>query len=161
MGLVDKHKAVGFRVDDSDFRRLFARSSSVEPKLRTALRRNIRVAGKDVVIAMQSEVRSGTYATNRGLRDRIAAGMSLSILTGSKPGVMIRSAPTAMQANEKSMVAAWQSQKGWRHRVFNKDVWVTQMGRPFFFSTVAAHRDQVTGVVRAAMVEAAEYLRKA
>lgn len=154
-------EAVAIRVESRDFARLFGRSAAVERKLKTTLRRNIRIAGKDVVVDLQNEVRGGSYGTNRGLRDRIAAGIGVSLMTGAKPGIVITASPKAMQDNEKSMVAAWQSKKGWRHPAFgNPEVWVSQMGRPFFFSTVARRRDQITTVVRAAMVEAAESLKK-
>ncbi|TCJ23020.1 hypothetical protein [Nocardioides jejuensis] len=163
MSRLDRASQVGLFVDSRDFRTLFARSSLVEQQLRTTLRRNIRTEGKRIVSEVQAEAQRGSYKTNRGLRRRIAAGVQLSISTEARrPGVAIRATPKAMQPGEGNLVAAWQARRGWRHPVRgNAEKWVPQIGRPgFFYSTVSRQQPALTRVVRAAMVEAADSLRK-
>lgn len=49
-----------FTVDTRDFRELFARSSKVEPKLRTALRRRIRDAAESVADDVRAAALGGS-----------------------------------------------------------------------------------------------------
>lgn len=159
-----------FTVDTKDFRTLFARSSKVEPKLRTALRRRIRDAAKGVAEDVKAEALKpgegvGTKAgwTPRivrtkkgttGLRQNIAGAVKVGILTGnSRSGVRI--------TTNAPLAGAWQARRGWRHPVFDdRDTWVQQKGRPdYFYGTVWDGRDQVKSAVESAMQEAADSLK--
>ena len=84
-----------FTVDTRDFRELFARSSKVEPKLRTALRRRIRDAAKGVAEDVKAEALKpgetrSAHPRSTGMRARIAGSVKVGILTGaSRQGVQI------------------------------------------------------------------------
>lgn len=144
---------VTVRADVTEFKRLFDKSSQVDKKLKSALRRNIRRAGGEVADAVRSEVGQGT------LRSRIAAGVQVKVMTGARAGVTIVASSKAMGPGQESLVRAWESKKGWRHRVFGTGTYVTQTGHPYFRRTVFERRSKVTAAVEAAMVEAAESLR--
>jgi hypothetical protein len=155
-----------FTVDTKDFRTLFARSSKVEPKLRTALRRRIRDAAKGVAEDVKAEALKpgegvGTKAgwtprivRTTGLRQNIAGAVKVGILTGNaRSGVRI--------TTNAPLAGAWQARRGWRHPVFDdRDTWVQQKGRPdYFYGTVWDGRDQVKSAVESAMQEAADSLK--
>lgn len=135
-------------VDTTSFRALFSRSSQVEPKLRTALRRNIRNAAKGLADEVKAEAQAGQYQTNAGLRSRIASGVKVAILTGAnREGVRITSSGL--------LAAGWQSPKGWRHPVFGGNKRVQQFGRPgYFYRTIGAGAPRVRTAVEQAMAEA-------
>lgn len=147
-----------FTVDTRDFRELFARSSQVEPKLRTALRRRIRDAAKGVAEDVKAEALKpgetrSAHPRSTGMRARIAGSVKVGILTGaSRQGVQITA--------KAPLAGAWQAEKGWRHPVFGRTTRVRQMGRPGYFTrTVWDGRDQVKSAVESAMQEAADSLR--
>jgi len=157
------------RADVSDFKRLFEKSSLVEGKLKTALRRNIRVAAEqaaDKVRLTVSNSPGGTVSPNphsTGLRLAIAAGVKVKVMTGARAGVTIAASSAQMPTGKESLVRAWEigagSASGWRHPVFGKNVWVTQKGHPYFAKTIYDQKEQVRAAVEAAMVEAAESLK--
>ena len=139
--------------DVADFARLFARTSVVDAKLRTSLRRNIRNVAKLAAADSKREVlqpplRPGVNPHHTGLRQQIAAGIGVSILTGnSRVGVQITSRGFLARAYDKP--------QGWRHPTFgNTGVWSTTYGRPYFRDRLPLHRDAMTRAVAAAMTEA-------
>lgn len=154
-------------VDTASFGALFSRSSQVEPKLKTALRRRIRDAAKGLAQEVQQEARkpgegaqvdAGSVRQRRaapgrtgssGLREGIAARVAVQIMTGqSREGVRISSSGL--------LAGAWQAQSGWRHPVFgNRSVWAQQRGRPgYFYRTIGRGSPRVKSAVEAAMTEA-------
>lgn len=162
-----------FTVDTKDFRTLFSRSSQVEPKLRTALRRRIRNAAKGLAEEVKAEaLKPGEGSQRRegilrrkvyragagrstGLRQGIADSVKVNILTGStRQGVRITANGT--------LAGAWQG-KGWRHPVFeDRETWVAQRGRPGYFHKTIGHGSaRVREAVEAAMQEAADSLKGA
>jgi len=147
--------------DTTEFKRLFDKSSQVDKKLMTALRRNIRVAGERAADASRREVDSGG-PSKTGLRMGIAAGIKVKVMTGARAGVTIVASSAQMPAGKGSLVRAWEigggSAKGWRHPVFGKDVWVTQKGHPYFAKTIFDRRNDVRAAVEKAMEEAARSL---
>jgi hypothetical protein len=156
-----RRTGLDLHADTSDFQRLFARSSEVEPKLRTGLRRNIRqVAGgaaKDSQrTVLREPLRPSAQPKHTGLRSGIASGINVAVLTGNtRIGVAIVASGSALPADQRSILRAYGRARGWRHPVFNNpNVWVTQFGRPYFYSIIAQHRDETTRAVTSAMVEA-------
>jgi hypothetical protein len=143
---------IGLVVTTDDFKRLFARSSLVPAQLRTTLRRRIldvaKIAAGDVKAeVLKPPLHPAAQPTHRGLREGIAAGIGVSILTGnSRLGVQITS--------RGQMARAWDKPQGFRHRVFGQDVWVTGYGRPYFRDRIGTHTADVTKAVEAAMTEA-------
>ena len=148
-----------FTVDTKDFRTLFARSSKVEPKLRTALRRRIRDAAKGVAEDVKAEALKpgetrSAHPRSTGMRARIAGSVKVGILTGNaRSGVRI--------TTNAPLAGAWQARRGWLHPVFgDRDAWVQQRGRPdYFYGTVWDGRERVRSAVEGAMQEAADSLK--
>jgi len=153
------------RADTADFRRLFARSSLVDKKLKTALRRNIRAAAGRAAQAAREQVQQpaeteSAHPHHTGLRDRIAAGISVKVMTGARAGVTIVASSKAMRPGEESLVKAWEKERGWRHPVFGKAVWASQRGRPYFVRTISERQPAVRAAVEEAMREAARSLER-
>ena len=171
------------KADVAQFKRLFDKSSQVDKKLKTALRRNIRqaagVAAAEVkAAAMQPGGTVSAHPHHTGLRAKVAAGVSVKVMTGNRAGVTIVASARAMSEKEKSLVRAWEAEKGWRHPTFRKasrsaraalrlsrgghgasHQWVTQKGNPYFRKTITDRRDDVRLAVEKAMAEAAESLK--
>lgn len=176
-----------FTVDTKDFRELFARSSQVEPRLRTALRRRIRDAAKGVAEDVKTEAlqpgegvgkKGGwtprTVRTKTGTRVRLerrydysagrgrSTGLRQNIADAVKVGILTGNARSGVRiATNGTLAGAWQARRGWRHPVFDDRVaWVQQKGRPgYFYGTVWAGRDHVRGAVEAAMQDAIDSLK--
>lgn len=145
--------SVTTHADVTQFKRLFDKSSQVDKKLKTALRKNIRQAAGVAADAVKSELGSGA------LRSAIAAGISVKVMTGARAGVTIVASSKAMGPGQESLVRAWESKKGWRHPVFGKDAWTHQMGNPYFRKTITDHREQIRKAVEDAMSEALTSLK--
>lgn len=154
--------------DVADFKALFGKSSLVEAKLKTALRRNIRQAAGVAADASraQAEQAGGTVSANprsTGLRAGIAAGIQVKVMTGKRAGVTIVASSKAMGAGRESLVRAWEigggSARGWRHPVYGHDVWTTQRGHPYFAKTIFDHRPGIRAAVESSMTEAAASLK--
>ena len=145
------------RADVTEFKRLFDKSSQVDKKLMTALRKSIRVAGEKAADESRREVDSGG-ASKTGLRMGIAAGIKVKVMTGARAGVTIVASSAQMPAGKGSLVRAWEGAKGWRHPVFGTDTWVVQHGHPYFAKPIFDQRDSVRVAVEAAMEEAARSL---
>jgi hypothetical protein len=174
--------SIQVHADTTSFKRLFDKSSQVEPKLKTALRKRTRVAAEQLADTSRLEVMNhpgGTVSAkphHTGLRMAIASGITVKVMTGARAGVTIVASSAQMPAGKESLVRAWEigngTAKGWRHPVFDRDsqltpggkhgegqVWVTQKGHPYFARPIYTGRDVVTKAVEAAMVEAAESLK--
>lgn len=179
--------AAEFTVDTKDFRVLFARSSQVEPKLRTALRRRIRDAAKGVAEDVKAEALKpgegvGTkdgwtpriVRTKKGTRVRMerryaysagrgrSTGLRQNIAGAVKVGILTGNARSGVRITTNAPLAgAWQARRGWRHPVFgDREAWVQQKGRPdYFYGTVWGGRDRVKTAVEAAMKDAADSLK--
>lgn len=152
-------------VDASQLRRLAGKSSELEPKLKTALRRRLRAAAapaaSDVKAAiLQTPASGGNSGKHTGLRENMAAGVKVLVMAGKKAGVTIQTSASALPANQKSLVRAYGKKKGWRHLTFGHDPWQTQKGSPnYFYKPLGKHRAQFTAAARAAMSEAAQSLK--
>lgn len=171
-----------FTTDTTDFRALFAKSSKVEPKLRTALRRNIRTVAKGVAAEVKAEAlkpgdgvgkRAGwkarTVKTKNGRRVRLerqydysagsgrSTGLRQKISTSVKVGILTGASRQGVRISAGAPLAgAWQAQRGWRHPTFgNRAVWVQQRGNPgYFYTTVSRGSPRVKEAVEDAMREA-------
>jgi hypothetical protein len=137
-----------------DFRTLFARSSAVPENLRASLRKNIRTAAQVAAAASQREVlrptlRSGGRGRHTGLRERIAGGIKVSVITAANsPGVVITS-------TGDRLARAYDNPGGWKHPVFgNRRAWAVTHGRPYFRHTIAGYEPKIRDAVLQAMQEA-------
>ncbi len=136
-----------FRVDARQFAALLGKTSTVQPKLRAALRKRIRQAGEEIASDARARVGSGP------LRSRIAAGVRVQLSTTAN-GAGVRVTSTG------PLAGAWQAERGWRHPVFgHTSTWVRQSGSPgYFWQAVHAHSPRVRKSIEAAMREAVDSL---
>lgn len=155
---------IDFRTDAADLRNLLGKSSQVPERLRSALRKRIRQAAQVAADDSKRTVLGAPGTRSRhprhtGLRQGIADGIKVSVMTGARAGVTIRSTGAGLPADKRSLVLAYESRKGWRHPVFgDTERWVTQLGRPYFGAVIFKHRPEVTAAVEAALREAVEAL---
>lgn len=156
--------AIVGKVDVDMFRVLAGKSSALPPKLKAALRKRIRaaaqVAAQDAknhaLLPPESQGKSGK---STGLRQEIADGIKVTLMTGNTAGVVIRETASSA-AHPRSVVVGYGALKGWRHPRFgDKSEWFPQKGRVYFGPVIAKHRNQVSAAVRQAMVEAAQTLK--
>jgi hypothetical protein len=88
-----------------------------------------------------------------GLRSTVAQHTKIVVRTGGKrPGVMIRADKNGMPRGFANAPKRLNSVKGWRHRVFGTDRWVTQIGKPGWFDdTLQAFKAPATRAAQQAM----------
>lgn len=132
----------------SDLVRAFGR---LPESLRKELRPQLRDASRHIVTDMKGRA-SYSRRIPRAIRMTVA-------FSGKKTGVNIRvSAKQAPHARVLERGNAGRHSTQFRHPVFgNKDVWVSQARRPFFFPAITAGRDRVrrniSDAVRASLRE--------
>lgn len=101
--------------------------------------------------------KSKARALKRGgsLRDAAANSVKLQVTTR---GIRIISDSSAMPPKQQTLPKRLDSPKGWRHPVFgNREVWVTQKGKPWFGATISQRAPDF----RAAVVDAMDLARDA
>lgn len=88
-----------------------------------------------------------------GLRDTIAAAIVVRTrLSGNEVGVRILVDLSKLPADQRTLPAKLDAAKGWRHPVYgNRRVWVTQVGRPWWFVTIEPHLPGVRACILAAI----------
>jgi hypothetical protein len=92
------------------------------------------------------------------LREAIAAASGSSVsVTDKKTALAFRVRASQLPPSQRKLPRRWNSEKGWRHPVFgNREVWVPQVGHPYFHKVIRARQGEITGAVVAAVKEAAE-----
>lgn len=92
------------------------------------------------------------------LREQIAAAAGSSVSASDKKvALAFRVRAGNLPPSQRKLPRRWDKPGGWRHPVFgNRNVWVQQVGHPYFRTTVTKNRDQVTSAVVSAMTVAAE-----
>lgn len=118
------------------------------------IRKEARPAADDAKASIQ---RWSTPPEDRGLRQKIAAGIRVRTrLTGKRVGVRI----TVSKVDGTNLPR--RINKGyWRHPVFGTDRWVVQSGKPGWFdSAIQAHARQVRRGVQRAMKRTAERIAR-
>lgn len=151
---------LGGRADTVQFRALAGKTSKLDANLKRALRKRLREAAAPAVAAAKQAVLNAptTGDVSTGLRQDIADGIKVSLLTGNTAGVAIKSGANTA-AHPHSVVRAFDSAKGWRHPVYGNDVWVDQPGHPYFVAVISKFRAEVTKAVEQAMTDAAKTLQ--
>lgn len=77
-------------------------------------------------------------------------------LSGRAVGVRVRARKTPAVRNFANAPKRLNSPKGWRHRVYGRDVWVTQIGKPHYFDDpLIKRRAEFKRAVRRAMKDTA------
>ncbi len=144
--------------DPAMFRGFMAAVKTFEPALATATRRRLRQAGTETIDDMKRVVASGPGRGRVGVKAGIAAGLSTAVATGKRTqGVRIRGTAAKLPEGHQAMLRLF-NKRIFRHRVFGRDVWAEQKGRPFFGSTIKRHEDNMTNAVRAALEDAARQI---
>lgn len=149
------------RADTASFRALAGKTSKLAPALKRELRKQIKAAADKAAEDARQTVLNAPVKGDEstGLRQDIAAGIKVTLLTGKTAGVVIKSG-AGNQAHPASVVKAFDNAKGWRHPEWgNRDFWVRQPGHPYFRSVISKHRPEVTAAVEQAMTDAAKTLK--
>lgn len=148
-----------FRVEAPDLPGLRAGAQAFPRALRTELDRVFHTRGNRALRTMSSNLRSGAFATDVGMREGIASGLRLEQIPGDKQaGVRIVASGSDLPDDKKLMVYAWQADT-FQHPVFgDTEVVVTQSGRPYFTAVVKNDQQQITGDAISAMQRAANVL---
>jgi hypothetical protein len=155
--------AVEIQLDPVTFRRLMRDVKEFDPAMSRALRKRLRLAGESAVREVRSTIKEdtpeGTPFKPGGVRDGLAAGTKVSILAGKRmAGVRITTTGARLTAAHKAMVKAYNRQS-FRHPVGgNRDVWVSQEGRPYFGSILRDKRAEMQLAIHEAVSEAAHEL---
>lgn len=117
-------EGIEFDIDAPDFRTLITQVREVEPRLATALRRELRRSGDSIISRQRAEVGSGE------VRDQIAAGLRTRVTAGrTRQSVSIVS--SGPRRGGASLAKVFE-RKTFRHPIFGTGEWVQQDGHPYF-----------------------------
>lgn len=124
----NKRPSVEVSADAEDFVRLLGKTSTLDKKLKTNLRKKIREAGTSGAEAVRKEVakpplhrRSGEriegVPQSRGLRRKIAEGVGVSVAAtkADTAGVKITASGKRLPAEQKTLLKKYNRERGWRH----------------------------------------------
>lgn len=132
---------------------------AVDPKLKNALTRRIRAAGRPIL----QNVRAAVLATpakgprHTGLRRAIAKAATVATSTSrTNPGIRFRVPGSRMPSGQKSLPPYLEGYRGnWRHPLFgNRDHWYPQSPHPFFAPTIREHADDFRRAIGEAIDDA-------
>lgn len=121
-------------IDTKQWHAEFARLRHFEPALARSLRRNMQQVGKEGVQEVQKTVllpppNDSPNSDSRGSRAKIAARTKFEVnFTARSAGIRFKTTGGDLG----NFAAGYNQSKPFRHRVFGKDVWVEQQGRPYF-----------------------------
>ncbi|MFB7595763.1 hypothetical protein [Streptomyces sp. NPDC056160] len=126
-----------------DLKRVAAELRRMNNKqLKQEFTKELRSAARPLVPAVRQAIRqipSKRGYSADGLRGRMSKAVKLEVRTvGKDAGVRIRVDGRKMPSHEKALQAYMEGvKKPWRHPVFgNREVWVKQDPKPYFFKTV-------------------------
>jgi hypothetical protein len=126
-----------------DLKRVAAELRRMNNKqLKQEFTKELRAAARPMVPAVRGAIRqipSKRGYSADGLRGRMSKAVKLEVrTTGRDAGVRIRVDGRKMPAHEKALQSYMEGlKKPWRHPVFgNREVWVRQDPKPYFFRTV-------------------------
>ncbi|MEW2250389.1 hypothetical protein AB0907_23980 [Streptomyces sp. NPDC006975] len=112
------------------------------PELQKRFRQELRAAGKPMVPRVRQAIQqipSKRGYSSGGLRGNMARAVKLEVrTTGREAGVRLRVDGRKMPSGQKALQSYMEGvKKPWRHPVFgNREVWVKQDPKPYFFHTV-------------------------
>ena len=90
-------------------------------------------------VASRARTERGREKARRGagLRQTIAAAIGVKLTAN---GIKIAVNGNRLPPKQRTLPMAIGARRGWRHPVYgNRDVWVTQRGRPWFHPTLQKH----------------------
>lgn len=117
-------------------------------------------SGKPTKRLTERQVASLTKRVNKlsSLRENIAAASGSTVST--KPGgvnLTFRVRSSGLPPSQRKLVKRWNKASGWRHPVYgNRNVWVKQVGRPYFDVVISQRANDLREGVVAAMTATAE-----
>lgn len=125
-------------VDERDLARLIAAldAESDGKELGRDLVQELTHVAEPAVRAAQASIMSMSSGSTLtpGLRSAVASETKSRVrLTGQHPGLAIIAGKDGMPRDFRNAPKRLNSAKGWRHKVFGHDVWVTQRGKPGWF----------------------------
>lgn len=114
-------------------------------------------AAKASILSMESH-----HDSQPGLRAAIARATKVSIrTTGKRAGVAIRASKLGMPRGFRNAPKRLNAKGGWRHPVYGRDVWVSQLGKPGWFDdTIATFKPEAVVAAKRAMVEIAKRISR-
>lgn len=131
--------------------------------LRTAMNKSIRTAGRPALNDVRRaalalpDVSSAKRRDNQSIRRMISKATRLQVRVS---GIRIVVDRTKLPADSSMLPQAFESRKGWRHRVFGTDTWVHQPGHPWFRKTLKRHEQDFRRAIEKAMDEAAAQMER-
>lgn len=135
-------------------------------KLRRDLAKNMRKAIAPGVVEARANLMAmgtrGLPTEGEPLRRAVARGVRAEVrLGGRQVGAKLSVRKRGMPRGFKNAPARLNAAAGWRRRLWGRDQWVTQMGRPGWFDDVPkANRRRYRAAVVAAMSEAAKRISR-
>ncbi|MBM7083602.1 hypothetical protein [Micromonospora humidisoli] len=145
-------RALGEQADGKRLRRELAKG----------LRQALEPAKQEVRAGLMGMSTAGIPVEGPPLRTVVLSKLKAEArLTGRSTGARLRIRKKGMPRGFANAPKRLNSRKGWRHRVYGRDVWVQQIGEPEFFDRPtrqhkAAHRAAVLKV----MNEHARYITR-
>lgn len=124
-----------FDIDAPDLRTLISRVRDFDPKMATALRKEFRAAGAEIINDQRQLLGSGD------VRDQIAAKLRTRIVAG-KTRQSIGITTGGPRVGGASLAKVFERET-FRHPVFGTADWVDQSGFPFFNKPVRAGADRM------------------
>jgi hypothetical protein len=148
--------AVEIKLDPNDIRAFLAALKRLEPKLATALRRNLRQAGDVAIGEMRSAIMELAATRDYGVRRAIAAGIKTQVMTSQRSNGVRISASGGSLGERRAMLKALNSTT-FRHPLFgDRDHWYEQQGRPYFGAVLKRHQSQMLDAIMKALEEASK-----
>jgi hypothetical protein len=170
-------------------RELATRLNGADKVVRAELAKGLRAAAKPVLGEVRAEVKGpgggsrgagsrarAAYRLSRsrstrataaasaekrsGLRATIAAATGSSVTTGTdRVNVTFRMRSSQLPESQRTLGKRWNKVQGWRHPVFGHDVYVQQLGRPYFDKVIKANAPVLAAGVEAALHAAIETIQ--
>jgi len=139
-------------------------ASEVERQLHVLSKLKAKGAGSIYDPATGLRVERRVRAVQRRLTKAASLREQIAKATGSAVSASDKKVALAFKVragnlppSQRKLPRRWDLPGGWRHPVFgNRNVWVRQVGSPYFRTTIAAARGELTGSVITAMTVAAE-----
>lgn len=150
-------------IDQTNFAEVFRaiRAEADGKELRKELAKNLRDAARPVVTDLKAAAQAIPsqglpHAQGMPLRQAVSRSIGTDLrTTGKSAGIRLRAKPTPNVRGFR-YAARLLNKSSFRHRVFGRDVWVTQVGRPRWFDNVTASRREP---FRDAVLSAVEDMR--
>jgi anti-sigma factor RsiW len=149
-------EGIDVQIDPAQFARLMRDVRGFDAELAKAIRRRLRDAADPAVKDVKRRLLSApSHQRTHSLRKALAAGTKLSIRTGAgTAGVSIRTTGAKLPADKQAMVRAF-DKRSFRHRVFGRDVWKVQPGRPYFGAVLDERKQPMQAAMEHALDDAA------